>query len=119
MVSGLHVRAAELLILSYTILPPGRVPSPTDMAEWGLAEIARAFTLAFTLAAPFTLAALIYNVALGVINRAMPQLMVSFVGAPALTLGGLVLLAITTPLVLAFWLVEFNAFLGNPFLVQP
>lgn len=118
-VSGLHVRAAELLILSYTILPPGRVPSPTDMAEWGLAEIARAFTLAFTLAAPFTLAALIYNVALGVINRAMPQLMVSFVGAPALTLGGLVLLAITAPLVLAFWLVEFNAFLGNPFLVQP
>lgn len=114
-VSGLHVRAAELMILSYTILPPGRLPAPADMADWGLAEIARAFSLAFMLAAPFTIAALIYNVALGVINRAMPQLMVSFVGAPALTLGGLILLAVAAPLALAFWLVEFNAFLGNPF----
>jgi len=118
-VSGLHVRAAELLILSYTILPPGRLPIPADMADWGLAEIARAFTLAFMLAAPFTIAALIYNVALGVINRAMPQLMVSFVGAPALTLGGLILLAIVAPLALAFWLTEFNAFLGSPFGSRP
>ena len=117
--SGLHVRAAELMILSYTILPPGRLPSSADMADWGLSEIARAFSLAFMLAAPFTIAALIYNVAIGVINRAMPQLMVSFVGAPALTFGGLLLLAIVAPLALAFWLTEFNAFLGNPFLVRP
>jgi len=118
-ISGLHVRAAELMILSYTILPPGRLPLSSEMADWGLSEIARAFSLAFMLAAPFTIAALIYNVALGVINRAMPQLMVSFVGAPALTLGGLMLLAIVTPLALAFWLTEFNAFLGNPFAARP
>lgn len=117
--SGLHVRAAELMILSYTILPPGRLPSPADMADWGLAEITRSFSLAFMLAAPFTIAALIYNVALGVINRAMPQLMVSFVGAPALTLGGLVLLAIAAPLALAFWLAEFNTFLADPFAIRP
>lgn len=117
--SGLHVRAAELMILSYTILPPGRLPNPSDMADWGLAEIARAFSLAFMLAAPFTIAALLYNVALGVINRAMPHLMVSFVGAPALTLGGLILLAIAAPLALGLWLTEFNAFLANPFVAPP
>jgi len=117
--AGLHVRAAELLILSYQVLPPGRLPLAADMAAWGLAEVARAFTLAFTLAAPFTIAALIYNVALGVINRAMPQLMVSFVGAPALTLGGLVLLAVVAPLALALWLAEFNGFLANPFAARP
>ena len=118
-ISGLHVRAAELMILSYSFLPPGRLPVPAEMASWGLAEISRAFSLAFMLAAPFTIAALIYNVALGVINRAMPHLMVSFVGAPALTLGGLVLLAIVVPLALAFWLAAFNGFLANLFLVQP
>lgn len=118
-VSGLHVRAAELMILSYTILPPDRLAAPGDMATWGLAEIARAFSLAFMLAAPFTIAALLYNVALGVINRAMPQLMVSFVGAPALTLGGLILLAIVAPLALALWLFEFNAFLSDPFGAPP
>jgi len=116
--SGLHVRVAELMILSYTILPPGRLPSPADLADWGLGEVARAFSLAFMLAAPFTIAAMIYNVALGVINRAMPHLMVSFVGAPALTLGGLILLAIVAPLALALWLADFNAFLVNPFPVQ-
>ena len=117
-IGGLHVRAAELLILSYDMLPAGQLPRPGDMADWGLAQIARAFSLAFTLAAPFTIAALIYNVALGVINRAMPQLMVSFVGAPALTLGGLLLLAIVVPLALTFWMTEFNGFLGNPFAVR-
>lgn len=117
--SGLHVRAAELMILSYTFLPPGRLPLAADMAGWGLSEISRAFTLAFMLAAPFTIAALVYNVALGVINRAMPQLMVSFVGAPALTFGGLMLLAIVAPLALTVWLAEFNTFLANPFVSRP
>ncbi|MGL6209756.1 MAG: flagellar biosynthetic protein FliR [Paracoccaceae bacterium] len=114
-VSGLHVRAAELMILSYDMLPPGRLPVSADLADWGLDRIARAFSLAFSLAAPFTIAALIYNVALGIINRAMPQLMVSFVGAPALTAGGLILLALATPLLLGVWLHEFYDYLDDPF----
>lgn len=116
---GLHVRAAELLILSYDFLPPGRMPPSAEMADWGLIQVARAFSLAFTLAAPFTIAALIYNVALGVINRAMPQLMVSFVGAPALTAGGLILLAIAAPLLLGVWLQQFQTYLGQPFTGGP
>lgn len=119
MMANLHVRAAELLILSYDVLPAGRLPNPSDMADWGLSHIARAFALAFTLSAPFTIAALIYNVALGVINRAMPQLMVSFVGAPALTAGGLVLLAIVAPLALTLWLDRFQDFLSAPFGAPP
>lgn len=115
--AGLHVRAAELFILSYDILPPGHLPGSTDLAQWGLFQIAHAFSLAFSLAAPFVVASLIYNVALGVINRAMPQLMVAFVGAPALTLGGLVLLAIVAPLGLAVWMRAFDGFLAAPFAV--
>jgi flagellar biosynthetic protein FliR len=58
---------------------------------------------------------LLYNVALGVINRAMPQLMVAFVGAPAITAGGLILLALTTPVLLPIWQRAFEALLLNPF----
>ena len=65
------------------------------------------------------IAALIYNVALGIINRAMPLLMVSMIGAPALTLGGLVLMAIVVPLALQLWLGQFNGFLGNAFEIAP
>ena len=64
---------------------------------------------------PFVIAALIYNVALGVINRAMPQLMVAFVGAPALTLGGLLLLYLSAPVMLSVWIDAFGALMEAPF----
>ena len=117
--AGLHVRAAELVILSYDLLPPGRLPGPGDVAEWGLDRIVRVFALGFSLAAPFVIASVLYNAALGVINKAMPQLMVFFVGAPALTLGGLVLLAMTTPLLLGVWTQALSDHLAAPFTVAP
>lgn len=115
MMLGLHVRMAEFLILSYDILPPGLFPSAGSLPQWGIENISRAFGLAFSLAAPFVIASLIYNIALGAINRAMPQLMVAFVGAPALTAGALVLLAIAAPAALALWAASFASFLDNPF----
>jgi len=117
--SGLHVRVAELLILSYAILPPGQLPLAGDLAQWGQHQVIKAFALAFTLAAPFVIASVIYNLALGVINRAMPQLMVSFVGAPALSLGGLALFALVAPLALGVWVQALGEFLDTPFLVAP
>ena len=117
--SGLHIRAASLLILSYRILPAGQWPAPGDMADWGLLQIVHAFALAFSLAAPFVIGSVIYNVALGIIGKAMPQLPVSLVGAPALTAGGLILMAIAVPLILAFWLGGFNAFIAAPFQANP
>jgi flagellar biosynthetic protein FliR len=113
--SGLHVRIAEVFIYSYDVLPAGRFPDGSDLAGWGLAQISKAFSLAFSMAAPFIAASLIYNIALGVINRAMPQLMVVFVGAPALTLGGLVLLAVASPILLGLWIEALNTYLANPF----
>ncbi len=113
--AGLHVRLAELLIGSYQVFPLGRLPDAELLAQWGVARAAHAFALAFALAAPFAIASLIYNVALGVINRAMPQLMVAFVGAPAITAGGLILLALATPFLLSVWLAAFNDFLAAPF----
>ncbi|MFE3836764.1 flagellar biosynthetic protein FliR [Pseudogemmobacter sonorensis] len=101
--TGGVARAVELLVLSYQLMPAGELPRAAVIAEWGIGRISRAFALAFALAAPFVLAALLYNLALGVINRAMPMLMVTFIGAPALTLGGLVLLALIAPHLLVVW----------------
>jgi flagellar biosynthesis protein FliR len=115
--TGLHIRVVEMLILSYGPLPAGQWPGAADVSTWGLAQVARAFALGFALAAPFTIASVIYNVALGVINRAMPQLMMSMIGAPALTLGGLALLALSAPMALALWTEMLNAYAANPFAV--
>jgi len=116
---GLHLRAVELILMSYDILPAGNLPSAGAVADWGLGLVSQTFALAFSLAAPFVIASTIYNLTLGAINRAMPQLMVALVGAPALTLGGIALLAVATPVLLSVWVQAFEAMLANPFAAQP
>ncbi len=102
-VLGLHVEAAQYIIQSYVAAPFGLV-LPADMVlQTTAAAIAGSFGIAISLAAPFLVAALVYNLAIGAINRAMPQLMVTFIGAPALTAGGLLLLVVTVPVVLGHW----------------
>ncbi|KAJ57338.1 flagellar biosynthesis protein FliR [Actibacterium mucosum KCTC 23349] len=113
--TGLHVRAAQAMIFSYQMLPPGGLPDAATISQWGIVHIARGFGLALTLSMPFVIASLVYNLALGVINRAMPQLMVAFVGAPAITAGGLILLAISAPLLLDVWSGWMLRVLENPF----
>lgn len=115
MALGYPLYLVEFVLRSYQVLPAGSLPDAAALHDWGLAGIARAFSLAFILAAPFIVTGLIYNVALGAINRAMPQLMVAFVGAPALTAGGLILLALAAPGAIVIWNDAVLTFLADPF----
>lgn len=115
--TGLHIKAIELVILSYDLLPIGSLPDGSSISTWGLAQIRRAFELAFTLAAPFVILSLVYNLALGAINKAMPQLMVAFVGAPVITAGGLIILCLASPIMLGMWISAMDSFLADPFSV--
>lgn len=113
---GLHVKAAVLMARSYEILPMGLGVAGADVAAWGTARVASAFALGFSLAAPFVIAAFAYNLALGAINKAMPQLMVAFIGAPAITAGGMLLLLLAAPLILRIWNLRLDAVLAGPLL---
>lgn len=113
--AGLHVKVAMAFIETYRLFPPGDLPALNDLAGWGTSRVAEAFGLAFVLAAPFTVAALIANLALGAINRAMPQLMVAFIGAPATVWASLALLAMTAPVILAVWSAALDRVLAVPF----
>ncbi|WP_421905866.1 flagellar biosynthetic protein FliR [Mameliella sp.] len=115
MATGFHVKAAAFLVLSYDLLPVMQFPNPADVAEAGRHRVGQSFALAFSLAAPFVLMSVIYNLTLGVINKAMPQLMVAFVGAPVITFGAIALLLVSAPLLLVVWLQAFEAFLAAPF----
>lgn len=114
-IMGLHVQIAKFMLMSYDIVPVGNVIPSEMLTQAGIAEISRAFALGFSLAAPFVIASLIYNVTLGVINKAMPQLMVAFVGAPAITAGGLILLMLAAPFMLSIWVEAMGTFLMDPF----
>ncbi len=114
MILDLHVRLAEMAVLSYRAFPLAEGLAPADVAQWGIGRVAHAFGFAFTLAAPFAIASLLYNLTLGIINRAMPQLMVVFVGAPAITAAGLGLLMLIAPTMLTLWVEALNGFMINP-----
>ena len=100
---GLHVQLTQAFLLSYDLFPPLLFLASADVAEWGVVQVNDVFSFGFSLAAPFVIASVIYNFGLGVINRAMPQLMVAMVGAPAISLGGLVILFAAAPLILGTW----------------
>lgn len=103
MVLGVHEAVVHYLVHSYQLVPAGHLLSADTLRQIGVSQVSRCFSLGFQLAGPFLVASVLYNVTLGVINRAMPQLMVSFVGAPAITAGGLILLALSAPLMLSVW----------------
>ncbi len=111
---NLHVHAAALLIASYEVFPFGFFPTGQALSEWGVHRVASTFGLAFALAAPFVIASTIYNLALGAINRAMPQLMVAFVGAPVITFGGLLLLCLSAPVLMEVWGDTLLSFFSDP-----
>ena len=112
---GFHVKLVGFVVVTYDFLRIGSLPNPLELADAGVRHVAQMFALGLGLAAPFVISATIYNIALGAINRAMPQLMVSFVGAPALTGAGLIILALTAPLMLGIWVGTVHDFLSHPF----
>ncbi len=115
MILGLHVRLAELVILTYTLFPAAQFPDASSVSAWGTLRVANAFALAFSLAAPFVIISVLYNLTLGIINRAMPQMMVVFVGAPVITGAGIVILLVMAPAMLTIWIDALSHFMANPF----
>lgn len=115
MLLGLHLRMVEMLVLTYDLFPVATLPDAGAVRLWGTRQVAAAFALAFTLAAPFVILSVLYNLTLGVVNRAMPQLMVVFIGAPAITAAGLFMLFLLAPTMLALWAQALDRFIANPF----
>lgn len=108
---GVHIEAVGVLIMSFEMFPIGSVPNLDGMAYWLNHKSAETFAMGITLALPFIILNFVYNAILGFLNRAMPQLMVSFVGMPAITGAGLFLLAISVGTILTTWsTLYFNSF---------
>jgi flagellar biosynthetic protein FliR len=94
---------------SYALFPLGRLPDPGSMALHVTRTVSEAFSLGVRLSLPFLVIGFVLYLGLGVINRAMPQMMVFFVAAPGFTIVGLVLLAVTLPMLLWTWAGAFDA----------
>ncbi len=114
MINGFAERSILFLANSYQLFPFGEFPAPTLVGEWGASMVSRSFSLAFQLTVPFVLLSMLYNITLGAINRAMPQLMVAIVGAPVITGGSLVILLLALPSMLIVWSEKVQQFMFDP-----
>ena len=117
--AGLHVQVVGALANSYTIAPFGAMLPAADVGYWAAHSGAAAIDMAIGLALPFIVLSFVYNLSLGAINRAMPQLMVAFIGAPAITGMGIGLLVLATPIILRVWLDTLDIVMMDPFMVMP
>lgn len=112
MMAGLHVQVVTALVTLYDVLPFGQFPDPSSVGAWATARMSETFGLGVSLAAPFVAVGFAYNIALGALNRAMPQLLVAVVGVPFLLWIGLVSLHHVLPSLFNAWFEH----LGNVFL---
>lgn len=113
---GMPVHLLIFLKTSYEIFPLGEPFALARSVQRIVAHSDYITILALRVAMPFLILSLIYNVALGVINKAMPQMMVMLVGAPAVTGLGLLLLAVLIGDILDLWATAFVDFISSGFL---
>ena len=114
LMAGLHVHLIASLAGLYDVLPYGRFPLGAELAEWSIDRVSETFMLGTSLAAPFIAVGFAYNIALGALNRAMPQLLVALVGVPALVWVGMVVLALVLPELMDAWTERLERVMDDP-----
>jgi flagellar biosynthesis protein FliR len=113
---GGHLVLLRGLADSLQALPPGSAVSIVGGAGWCAAMVWRLFAVAVCAAAPVMVTLLLVNLALGALNRAVPQLNALMVSLPLSIAVGLIALGASLPMVassLAGWMGDLPASVGT------
>lgn len=90
--TDLHLLGLQAAYDSYTLFPPMQAPAFGDFANAAVRLVSDGFTLGMKLAAPFIVYGIVFNVALGLLNRLMPSLQIFFImQAPQIAMALVVL----------------------------
>ena len=88
---------------SYRLFAPGEIPVVNDVTQLVIRTTADAFRVGIQLSGPFLVFGLVFNIALGVLSRLMPQMQVYFVAVPlSIMIGYLILLVVVGAMMGAF-----------------
>lgn len=101
--SGLYVLPLSALAGSYHLIPPGELVPAGPLAATVSGAVSASFGLAVQLAAPFIVVGVVFQVALGLLARLVPQLQVFTAAVPGQIVGGLLLLAFAAAPMLDRW----------------
>lgn len=101
--SGLYALPLSALAGSYTLIGPGGALPAGDTADLMIKFAGDALALSLQLSAPFLVAGIVFQVAVGLVSRVAPQLQAFSIAAPGQILGGLVLLGLLASRILSAW----------------
>jgi flagellar biosynthetic protein FliR len=108
MVTDLHHLFLGAMVRSYTLFPFGRPPSVQDFTQLEIRTVSGAFLLGVQLTAPILVFSLIFNLATGLVGRAMPQFQIFFAATPLHVMLGLSLFALSLGVMGTFWLSRYR-----------
>jgi len=94
MAAGLHRVMIEAAADSYTIFPPGAFPPIGDASTFVIDAVSNSFRLGIQIAAPVLIFSLVFNVALGLISRLIPQVQIFMTAMPLSVMMSLAVLAL-------------------------
>lgn len=118
-VIGGHLWLITAVMESYAIVPLGMAEVTPQLTEAILIMTARMFVVGVKIAAPIVAALFLTIVALGILNRAVPQLNVFFMGLPLQFAIGIFMLILVMPLFLSYLQVLFrDLFEGIPAILR-
>ena len=101
--TGLYSLPLSAMAGSYSLIGPGGVLPAGDAADLIIRVAGSSLALALQLSAPFLVAGIVFQFAVGLVARVAPQLQAFSIAAPGQILGGLVLLGILASRILSTW----------------
>ena len=104
MVTGLHHLFIAAMVRSYALFPYGHTAPVGDFAQLAIRTASETFALGVQLSAPVLVFSLVFNIATGLVGRAMPQFQIYFAAAPLQVLLGLSLFALSLGVMGTYWL---------------
>ena len=113
MVTDLHHLFIGAMVRSYSLFPFGHTVPVGDFAQLAIHTVGGAFELGIQLPAPILVFSVIFNVATGLVGRAMPQFQIFFAATPLHVLFGLSLFALSMGVMGTYWLDRYRDVLAN------
>ena len=113
MATDLHHLFIAALVRSYSLFPFGHPPPVSDFAQLAVQSVGGAFALGVQLSAPILVFSLIFNLATGLVGRAMPSFQIFFAAQPLHVLLGLSLFALSLGAMGTFWVDRYRQLLSS------
>jgi flagellar biosynthetic protein FliR len=110
--TDLHRLFIAAMVHSYTLFPPEKSLPLHDAGALAIQTVSRSFALGLQLAAPVVVFSIVFNIAVGLIGRVMPQFQIFFVATPLSLLLGLSIFALSLGAIGMVWVHAYEDFVG-------